>query len=53
LISVLISGCATSNAGFKYIEPSRKDVLSEGTKKQILEHNEFCEKQGNCTKPEK
>lgn len=51
LISASISGCVTNNGGFKYIMPSRHDVLTEGTKKQIIEHNEFCEKQGVCTKP--
>lgn len=51
LTSALLGGCAT-NSGFKTIHPSVKDKLTEGTKKQILEHNEFCVKQGNCTTPE-
>ena len=42
LISVLISGCATSSCvGFKPIRPSKSDVLTESTKIQILENNEF------------
>lgn len=48
---LVMTGCATSNGGFKYIKPSRQDVLTENTKKQIIEHNEFCEKQRNCTNP--
>lgn len=55
LISVLITGCATSNAETKLaggkgglfcdvsdpINPSRKDSLTDGTKVQILNHNEY------------
>jgi hypothetical protein len=48
LISESISGCATSGncAGWQQINPSRKDALTQGTKRQILSHNEFGEKQG-------
>lgn len=50
-IAVLTSGCATSNcAGWRQINPSRNDVLTEGTAKQILGHNEFGERQ-DCWKP--
>lgn len=42
LIAVSIGGCATSNcAGWSAIQPSRSDVLTDGTKRQILGHNEF------------
>lgn len=49
-IGISVAGCATQG-GFKYILPSRQDVLTEGTKKQIIEHNEFCDQQQNCTRP--
>lgn len=32
-------------AGWDPINPSRKDVLTDGTAKQIVAHNEFGEKQ--------
>ena len=54
LISVSSLGCATnaSNcAGWSAINPSRKDVLTEGTVKQMLAHNEFGVKQGCWAKP--
>lgn len=51
MISVLISGCA-SNGGFKYIYPTAADRhISRSLKEQIVEHNEFCDKERNCTKP--
>lgn len=31
--------------------PSKNDKLTEDTKRQIIEHNEFCQAQGNCSKP--
>lgn len=50
LTAALTSGCAT-NPAFKSdcdwtkpIKPSRADVLSDGTKRQILAHNEAGEK---------
>ena len=54
--SVLTSGCATSNtcAGWDKlgpVKPSRKDVLTDGTKDQILAINEFGKRQGCWSKP--
>jgi hypothetical protein len=48
LISVLIGGCATKGpmdvcGWVEYIRPSRQDVLTEGTMRQIVEHNESVE----------
>lgn len=45
-ILVLTSGCATKGVGnfcdvSEAIHPSRADVLTEGTKRQILKHNEY------------
>jgi len=42
----LSAGCATNCAGWEQINPSRKDVLTDGTKNQILSHNLFGAKQG-------
>ena len=51
LISVLTSGC-TSTHGFKYIYPTAADRnISRSLKEQIVEHNEFCDKEQVCTKP--
>ena len=47
LMLSLISGCATkesSCAWVKPIYPSRADVLTRGTKEQIVVHNETWEK---------
>jgi hypothetical protein len=47
----MISGCA-SNGGFKYIYPTKADLhISRSLKEQIVEHNEFCDKEGTCAKP--
>ena len=52
LISVLTSGCA-STGGFKYIYPTAADRhISRSLKEQIVEHNEFCDKMGTCSKPD-
>lgn len=51
LISASISGC-TSTGGFKYIYPTAADRhISRSLKEQIVEHNEFCDKEGTCSKP--
>lgn len=44
-LAVFLSGCGTTGqalncAGWKAIRPSRHDVLTRGTKEQILAHNE-------------
>lgn len=46
LIAVSVSGCATEPVGdfcgvASAIRPSRADVLTDGTKRQILAHNEY------------
>lgn len=45
LISMLalLGGCATDCGWVQPINPSRQDVLSRGTKQQILTHNETWE----------
>lgn len=51
LISVLTSGCA-STGGFKYIYPTKADRnISRSLKQQIVEHNEFCDKERTCSQP--
>ena len=41
LIGVSLSGCATNSCAWvKAIYPSHDDVLTRGTKQQILTHNE-------------
>ena len=47
LMLVCLGGCATEcTGGFhaEYIYPSRLDILTEGTREQILIHNEALEK---------
>ena len=47
--SVSVGGCATSNcAGWKPLHPTKKDVqvMSDRLAGDILEHNEFGQKQG-------
>lgn len=55
LIATLISGCATNKAlncaGWRAIHPSRSDVLTRGTKEQIVAHNEFGVAQGCWSEP--
>ena len=47
-----LSGCATTVAipnncaGWRPIHPSREDVLTRGTKEQIIAHNEFGQHRG-------
>jgi len=43
---LLLAGCGSTCAGWKQFNPSRKDVLTEGTKMQIVEHNSYGERQG-------
>jgi len=50
LLLMLLSSCSTSGAGIDVcvvIEPiliSRDDILTEGTARQLLIHNEFYER---------
>lgn len=46
LISVSLAGCATESGGawVKPIYLSKQDVLTRGTKQQVLTHNETWEK---------
>jgi hypothetical protein len=44
-----LSGCVTSSSGgfcdtARAIRPSQADVLTDGTKRQIVAHNEFGQK---------
>jgi len=45
LMLSLISGCATSSGNYcdlgRSINPSRSDVLTKGTKEQIVENNKI------------
>jgi hypothetical protein len=55
-MAISITGCATENralncAGWRSIHPSREDVLTRGTKEQILAHNEFGVHQGGWAQP--
>lgn len=45
--ALVLSGCASASncAGWRPINPSSKERLTVGTKRQILAHNEFWEKQ--------
>ena len=45
-LALLLAGCGSTCAGWKSLNPSRKDVLTEGTKTQIVEHNSYGERQG-------
>lgn len=41
-IVISLSGCMTDACtGFRGINPSKKDVLSDGTARMILSHNEY------------
>lgn len=44
---MILASCAGTNcAGWEPIKPSHKDVLTDGTAKQILSHDEFGAAQG-------
>ena len=53
LASCVTPGAAIPNncAGWKAIHPSREDVLTRGTKEQIIAHNEFGMHQGCWKRP--
>jgi hypothetical protein len=56
VLALLLSSCATGNkavncAGWRSIHPSREDVLTRGTKEQILAHNESGVHQGCWAHP--
>lgn len=51
VLLLCLSGCATEKlasncAGWRSIHPSREDHLTQGTKRQILAHNEFGVERG-------
>ena len=41
-----VSGCGFGCAGWEEFRPSKNDVLTDGTSKQMLKHNNFGAKQG-------
>jgi len=43
---ISLGGCGFGCAGWHEFEPSSRDVLTDGTAKQMLAHNEFGAKQG-------
>lgn len=47
LLATLLGGCfQTTCGGTKFFHPSKKDVLTQGTKDQMLAHNRWLRRQG-------
>jgi hypothetical protein len=49
--AISLGGCATGGvcSGARVLKPSRADVLTDGTKAQIVSANEYYEQQGCFT----
>ena len=52
-LGLMLAGCVTTGAaipntcaGWRAIHPSREDVLTRGTKEQIIAHNEYGQHRG-------